>query len=443
MPKLVTWMNNERVGELTKQPNGAHTFKYSRDWMDNPHARPLSLSLPLQFGNITSDAVFNFFDNLLPDSPVVRDRIVKRYRARSKQPFDLLAEVGRDSVGAVTLLPEDEDVSAQRLTWETLSEKKLEAVLSAYKSDIPLGMIDGENDFRISVAGAQEKTALLKMGNTWCIPKGTTPTTHIIKLPIGEIKQPNATLDLSDSVDNEYFCLQLAKTLGFDVPNAEIITAGGMRALAVERFDRRWNADRSVLFRLPQEDMCQAFGLPSSLKYESDGGPGIAQIMTFLLGSSDALGDRDNFMKFQVFQWLLGATDGHAKNFSVFIQPGGSYRLTPFYDIISAFPVLGGAGIHVSDLKLAMSLNASKGRKSAIDKIQPRHLLATAKAVKFPQDRMLEILREFAEKVPQSLQAVRASLPDDFSQKVAETISSNVLRLHARLSGSLSQDRFS
>lgn len=443
MPKLVTWMNNERVGELTKQPNGAHTFKYSRDWMDNRHARPLSLSLPLQFGNITSDAVFNFFDNLLPDSPVVRDRIVKRYRARSKQPFDLLAEVGRDSVGAVTLLPEDEDVSAQRMTWETLSEKKLEAVLSAYKSDIPLGMIDGENDFRISVAGAQEKTALLKMGNTWCIPKGATPTTHIIKLPIGEIKQPNATLDLSDSVDNEYFCLRLAKTLGFDVPNAEIITAGGMRALAVERFDRRWNADRSVLFRLPQEDMCQAFGLPSSLKYETDGGPGIAQIMTFLLGSSDALGDRDNFMKYQVFQWLLGATDGHAKNFSVFIQPGGSYRLTPFYDIISAFPVLGGAGIHVSDLKLAMSLNASKGRKSAIDKIQPRHLLTTAKAVKFPQDRMLEILREFAEKVPHSLQAVRASLPDDFSQKVAETISSNVLRLHARLSGSLSQDRFS
>jgi serine/threonine-protein kinase HipA len=90
-----------------------------------------------------------------------------------------------------------------------------------------------------------------------------------------------------------------------------------------------------------------------------------------------------------------------------------------------------------------MSLNASKGRKSAIDKIQPRHLLATAKAVKFPQDRMLEILRELAEKVPHSLQAVRASLPDDFSQKVAETISSNVLRLHARLSGSLSQDRFS
>ena len=107
MPKLVTWMNNQRVGELTKLANGAHTFKYASDWLANRYARPLSLSLPLQVGKITSDAVFNFFDNLLPDSPIVRDRIVKRYRARSKQPFDLLSEVGRDSVGAVTLLPEN------------------------------------------------------------------------------------------------------------------------------------------------------------------------------------------------------------------------------------------------------------------------------------------------------------------------------------------------
>lgn len=96
-------------------------------------------------------------------------------------------------------------------------------------------------------------------------------------------------------------------------------------------FDRRWNTERTVLLRLPQEDMCQTFGLPSSVKYESDGGPGIAQIMAFLMGSSEALKDRYDFMKFQVFQWLIGATDGHAKNFSVFIQAGGSYRLTPFF----------------------------------------------------------------------------------------------------------------
>ena len=161
MPKLVTWMNNQRVGELTKLANGAHTFKYAAEWLASRYARPLSLSLPLQRGNITSDAVFNFFDNLLPDSPIVRDRIVKRYHAKSRQPFDLLSEIGRDSVGAVTLIPEDETVTCPIMAWEKLTEARLEEVLTAYKADIPLGMIREENDFRISVAGAQEKTALL------------------------------------------------------------------------------------------------------------------------------------------------------------------------------------------------------------------------------------------------------------------------------------------
>ncbi len=355
MPKLVTWMNNQRVGELTKLANGAHTFKYAPEWLASRYARPLSLSLPLQRGNITSDAVFNFFDNLLPDSPIVRDRIVKRYHAKSRQPFDLLSEIGRDSVGAVTLLPENETITRPIMAWEKLTEARLEEVLTAYKADIPLGMIREENDFRISVAGAQEKTALLRIGNDWCIPKGITPTTHIIKLPIGEIRQPNATLDLSQSVD-------------------------------------------------------------------------------ILMGSSEALRDRYDFMKFQVFQWLIGATDGHAKNFSVFIQAGGSYRLTPFYDIISAFPVLGGTGIHISDLKLAMGLNASKGKKTAIDKIYPRHFLATAKVLRFPEVQMHEILSDFARMIPAALDNVKTSLPTDFPENVVTAVETNVLRLHGRLS---------
>ncbi|GCX67751.1 type II toxin-antitoxin system HipA family toxin [Escherichia coli] len=434
MPKLVTWMNNQRVGELTKLANGAHTFKYAPEWLASRYARPLSLSLPLQRRNITSDAVFNFFDNLLPDSPIVRDRIVKRYHAKSRQPFDLLSEIGRDSVGAVTLIPEDETVMCPIMAWEKLTEARLEEVLTAYKADIPLGMIREEN--APVIAYSEQRSLLLCASNrdAKVIPKGITPTTHIIKLPIGEIRQPNATLDLSQSVDNEYYCLLLAKELGLNVPDAEIIKAGRVRALAVKRFDRRWNTERTVLLRLPQEDMCQTFGLPSSVKYESDGGPGIAQIMAFLMGSSEALKDRYDFMKFQVFQWLIGATDGHAKNFSVFIQAGGSYRLTPFYDIISAFPVLGGTGIHISDLKLAMGLNASKGKKTAIDKIYPRHFLATAKVLKFPEVQMHEILSDFARMIPAALDNVKTSLPTDFPENVVTAVETNVLRLHGRLS---------
>ncbi|HIF9306601.1 TPA: type II toxin-antitoxin system HipA family toxin [Photobacterium damselae] len=424
MQKLIAYMNGELVGTLEKHKNGAHTFQYDKNWLTNAVTRPLSLSLKLQLPAITSDAVINYFDNLLPDSPQVRDRIVARYKASSKQPFDLLKEIGKDSVGAIALLPPDRPYKKEPLSYEVLDNKKLETVLSAYKSDIPLGMLEEEEDFRISVAGAQEKTALLFVDEQWCIPKGNTPTTHIIKLPIGEIQQANATLDLKDSVENEYLCIKLARALGFAVPNVNIIQTDNIKALAVERFDRRWTKDRAGLLRLPQEDICQVFGMPSSIKYESQGGPGIAQIMELLMGSSNALEDRYNFMRFQVFQWLIGATDGHAKNFSIYIDKGGSYRLTPFYDILSAYPLLGGKGLNIRKLKLAMGLKATKGKKYEISKILPRHFLDTAKDVNFNQDTMQEIINEMKDALPKAMLQVSATLPKGFPEHIVSSINS-------------------
>ena len=429
MQKLIAYMNGELVGTLEKHKNGAHTFQYDKSWISNAVARPLSLSLKLQLPTITSDAVINYFDNLLPDSPIVRDRIVARYKASSKQPFDLLKEIGKDSVGAITLLPPELPYIKEPISYEVLENKKLESVLSAYKSDIPLGMLEEEEDFRISVAGAQEKTALLFVDGRWCIPKGNTPTTHIIKLPIGEIQQANATLDLTDSVENEYLCIELARAMGFAVPNVNIIKIDNIKALAVERFDRRWTKDKAGLLRLPQEDMCQVFGMPSSIKYESQGGPGIAQIMDLLMGSSNALEDRYNFMRFQVFQWLIGATDGHAKNFSIYIDKGGSYRLTPFYDILSAYPLLGGKGLNIRKLKLSMGLKATKGKKYEISKILPRHFLDTAKAVNFSQDTMQEIIDEMKDALTKAMLQVSTRLPEDFPKHIADSIFENTQKL--------------
>ncbi|PML13644.1 type II toxin-antitoxin system HipA family toxin [Vibrio breoganii] len=429
MQTLIAYMNGELVGILEKHKNGAHTFQYDKSWITNTHTRPLSLSLKLQIPPITSDAVINYFDNLLPDSSHVRDRIVARYKASSKQPFDLLKEIGKDSVGAIALLPPEQPYVKGPLSYDILDQRKLETVLSAYKSDIPLGMLEEEEDFRISVAGVQEKTALLFVEGQWCIPKGNTPTTHIIKLPIGEIQQTNATLDLKDSMENEYLCIELARAVGFAVPNIDIIKTDNIKALAVERFDRRWTKDRTRLLRLPQEDTCQAFGVPSSIKYESQGGPGIAQIMELLMGSSNALEDRYNFMRFQVFQWLIGATDGHAKNFSIYLDQGGSYRLTPFYDILSAYPLLGGKGLNIRKLKLAMGLKATKGKKYEVSKIQPRHFLDTAKAVNFSQDSMQEILDEMKEALPKAILQVSAELPDDFPKYIAESIFENTQKI--------------
>ncbi|MFC1235955.1 type II toxin-antitoxin system HipA family toxin [Vibrio sp. F74] len=429
MQKLIAYMNGELVGALEKRKNGAHIFQYDKSWVNNAKARPISLSLKLQLPPITSDAVINYFDNLLPDSPQVRDRIVSRYKASSKQPFDLLKEVGKDSVGAIALLPPDLPYKKEPLNYEVLDNKKLEAVLSGYKSDIPLGMLEEEEDFRISVAGAQEKTALLFVNGQWCIPKGNTPTTHIIKLPIGEIQQANATLDLKDSVENEYLCIALARALGFIVPNVSIIETDCLKALAVERFDRRWTKDKSGLIRLPQEDICQVFGMPSSIKYESQGGPSIAQIMALLMGSSNALEDQYNFMRFQVFQWIIGATDGHAKNFSIYIDKGGSYSLTPFYDILSAYPLLGGKGLNIRKLKLAMGLKATKGKKYEVNKILPRHFLDTAKAVNFNQDKMQKIMDEMKDALPKAILQVKANLPKDFPEHISDAIFENAKKI--------------
>ncbi len=433
MQTLIAYMNGETVGTLTKANNGAHIFQYDKSWIENNKARPLSLSLPLQLKSISSDAVINYFDNLLPDSPKVRDRIVARYKAKSRQPFDLLKEVGKDSVGAIALLPPGDAVLNDKISYEVLSISRLEEVLSAYKSDIPLGMLIDEDDFRISVAGVQEKTALLKIDDNWCIPKKSTPTTHIIKLPIGEIQQPHAVLDMSDSVENEFLCINLAKELGFSVPNVTIVETPNVKALAVERFDRRWNAEKTKLIRLPQEDTCQVFGLPSSVKYEADNGPGIEEIMKLLMGSSQALEDRDNFMRFQVFQWIIGATDGHAKNFSIFIQKGGSYRLTPFYDILSAYTVVGGKGLNIRSLKLAMGLTATKGKKYQIDKIYTRHFLDTAKSVGFSQDRMQEILDELAIELPKAIERLSNKLPENFPESISSPIFTQSLKMIKRL----------
>ncbi|WP_064609855.1 type II toxin-antitoxin system HipA family toxin [Photobacterium sp. J15] len=433
MKKLFTYMNNDLVGEFIKQSNGAHQFRYSPEWINSHRARALSLSLPLQYDKITSDSVINYFDNLLPDLPEVRAKIVARHHADSTQAFDLLSMIGRDSVGAITLLPPDAIQDVKKLEYEELSEERLERILSAYMSNAPLGMLEDDDEFRISVAGAQEKTALLRIGQTWCVPHGSTPTTHIIKLPIGEIRQPHATLDMKDSVENEFLCIELARELGFKVPEVEIVRAGKMKAIAVERFDRRWAKDSSWLIRLPQEDICQAQGKPSALKYESDGGASIKEIMALLMGSSNALQDRDDFMRFQVFQWIVGATDGHAKNFSIYLEQGGAYRLTPFYDILSAYPIVGGSGLNIRKLKLAMGLKASKGKKYQIDKIYARHFIATASDVGFSKERMSEILDDFVVALPAAIERLDKRLPENFPANIKKVIFEHSLARVKRL----------
>ncbi|MBW8186568.1 type II toxin-antitoxin system HipA family toxin [Shewanella nanhaiensis] len=423
MAVLDIYMNGYLVGELTKSTTGSHLFEYAPQWLDTQGSRPISLSMPLRKQVYKGDEVYNFFDNLLPDNIEVRNRIVARHNAQSTQAFDLLSKVGQDSVGALQLVPHGQaPFEVKKIEAKPLSDEALEKVLKGYQSDIPLGMLNDEDDFRISIAGAQEKTALLNLDGQWKLPIKATPTTHIIKLPIGDIQSHSYRIDMSDSVENEFLCMMIVREFGLAVPHCSIIKVGDIKALAVDRFDRKLSSDGQWIMRLPQEDFCQTLNVPPAKKYENHGGPGIEQIMPYLVGSTNADQDRLDFMKSQVLFWLLAATDGHAKNFSLFIDAGGGYRLTPFYDIISMYPVIGGKGLNIRDAKLAMGLKASKGKKYSIAQIFPRHFIQTAKAVGFDTDVMAAILIEIEDRVDEVIEKVWAQLPEDFPSHIRDSI---------------------
>ncbi|CAJ1766719.1 Serine/threonine-protein kinase toxin HipA [Aeromonas hydrophila] len=434
MANLAVYMNGYRVGTFTKTTSGAHQFQYRESWLAQPGSRPISLSMPLRHQPYRGDEAYNFFDNLLPDNMEVRNRVVARYQAASTQPFDLLSCIGQDSVGALQLVTEGHDVpDVRQIDYKALSDDELEQILTSYKSGIPLGMVREQEEFRISIAGAQEKTALLYLDDRWYLPLNATPTTHIIKLPIGKIESHSYSIDLSQSVENEYLCTLIAKEFGLPVPHCFMMQVGQVKALAVERFDRRYAADRSWIMRLPQEDFCQVLNVPSARKYENHGGPGITDIMKTLLGSATPEQDRYLFMKSQVLFWLLAATDGHAKNFSVFIEPEGRFRLTPFYDILSVYPVFGGRGLNRRDAKLAMGLASSKGKKYAIEQIFPRHFFRTAKAVGFERSAMEEILTELANSVDDVIERATQQLPAGFPDVISSTILEGLKARSARL----------
>ncbi|MFB0772890.1 type II toxin-antitoxin system HipA family toxin [Proteus cibi] len=411
-------MNGDLVGALYKNPDGRMSFQYAEKWLAESGSRAISLSLPLQHGHITGSAVYNFFSNLLPDSEVIINRIQARFQVKTDHPFDLLAAVGRDCVGAIQLYSPDVEIpSVMEIHAEPLDKKQIEELLDGYQT-APLGMKE-DVDFRISLAGAQEKTALLWYQGYWQRPQGSTPTSHIFKLPIGLIEHHN--IDLRESCENEWLCLCIAREFGFPVTNAELAVFGQKKVLIVERFDRKWSSAGNWLLRLPQEDCCQALGIAPALKYESHGGPSIEAIMQLLLGSRVALEDREIFFKSQILFWMLAAIDGHGKNFSLFIEPGTSFRLTPLYDVMSAFPIFATRGIEVQKAKMAMALQG-KYKQYHFSKIQPRHFISTAALVGFSEKMAAQLMFDMAEKTDAVIATVLTQLPADFPEHISNAI---------------------
>src|SRR6202453_692646 len=369
--RLRVFLNGRLVGQLRRAPSGATSFQYDANWLTWQHTMPVSLSLPLQEAAYTGAPVRAVFENLLPDNDELRRRIAARAHAEGTDAYSLLSAIGHDCVGALQFLPEDsEPTPAGMIDAVPVSEREIAAILDNLAT-APLGITDDES-FRISIAGAQQKTALLHWNGRWCKPRGTTATTHIFKPSIGKL--PNG-VDLTSSVENEYLCLKILDALGLPAAKAEIETFGDRRVLIVERFDRLWTGDQRLL-RIPQEDSCQALSVPPTLKYQSDGGPGITDILRMLRGSDEPLSDQRSFLKANIAFWLMGATDGHTKSFSVFLSPAGRFRRTPLYDVISAQPSVDSKQILWKQFRLAMAFGTK--RHYQIRQIAQRHFFQTA-----------------------------------------------------------------
>ena len=424
--ELNVWMNGELVGVWSRTRTGGHRLTYEETWLHSPRRRSLSLSLPIgPSREITGAAVSSYFENLLPENDNIRRRLSARFRTRNTEAFELLTAIGRDCVGAVQLLPPEMTPEGyDRVDGVPVNDAEVERLLRSVTAEPLPGMNEDSEEFRISIAGAQEKTALLCKQGKWFRPRGATPTTHILKLPLGLVGG-GLQLDMSESIENEWLCAQILRELGFAVAKTEMAVFGAQKVLVVERFDRQWMDERWIA-RLPQEDFCQALAVPPDRKYESDGGPGIEDALKLLSGSASPNADREQFLLVQLAFWLLAATDGHAKNFSVFLNAGDSYRLTPRYDVLSAWPVIGQGANSFSPQKarLAMGLRA-RNMHYRLREIRARHYreLAEKSGVPAVWDKMQELINN----VPPSLAAAEKRLAPDFPRILWERISNGML----------------
>jgi len=429
--QLYVYMNGIPVGILEQLTTGQLQFTYQNSWLSHEQSRPISLSMPLTEVSYKGGIVENYFDNLLPDSRTIRERIQIRFNAPSTKCFDLLSEIGADCVGAVQLLTKPQLNNTHKIIANPLNDHEIAKRLKGYKS-APLGM-EQNSEFRISIAGAQEKTAFLWHKKQWNEPLGTTPTSHIFKLPIGKIEHAN--MDLSESIENEWLCLKILEAYGLPTSHSRICKFENINTLVVERFDRLWSKGDKWLMRLPQEDLCQALGKPAGQKYESDGGPGIKDIMDILTGAIEAVTDRKTFMKAIFLFWILGAIDGHAKNFSITIEANGRYRLTPLYDVISAYPLAAKRQLEWKGLKMAMALKA-KNTHYQWSEIQLRHWFETAKICQFPEKQMQDIINEAFHPMDSVINTIQNTLPSTFPKNISESIFQGMKKVHSRITGS-------
>lgn len=419
--RLTVALNGRRVGHLDRASNGAVSFAYHSSWLDDERRSiPVSLSLPLREQRYTGAEVSAYFDNLLPDSYPIRSLIAEKVGADGTDAFNLLTKIGRDCVGALQFIRDDADIAPPGPPeGRPVGDDEIANIIRNL-AQAPLGIGgDVSDEIRISIAGAQEKTALL-WNDGWQVPRGVTPTTHILKPPLGKLP---SGLDMRQSIENEHFCLTLCRELGLETASSRIVHFEDVTALSITRFDRLKSKDGRLL-RMPQEDFCQALAVPWTKKYASDGGPAIDECMRLLDSSDEPDKDRFAFLKAQIIFWLIGAPDGHAKNFSVFLAPQGRFRMTPLYDVMSVQQQIFASQMNRKQFRLAMPVGNQ--RHYRIEDVMPRHFFQDATRTQMQEDLIADELERLVADALAGVERATQKMPDGFPGRVAEAIGKGV-----------------
>jgi len=384
--ELCVLLGGRQIGRVSRDRRGRLRFLYEPSWRADPEAVPLSLSMPLALSEHGHGPVEAFMWGLLPDNERVLDRWAKRFQVSARNPFALLSHVGEDCAGAVQfVLPEHlhklAGPGATEVVW--LKENEVAERLRALRADHS-SWRSARDTGQFSLAGAQPKTALLLVRGRWGVPSGRTPTTHILKPPID---------GLDGHAENEHLCLTLARELGMPAASSEVRSFDDEKAIVVERYDRIQGANGHPILRLHQEDFCQALAILPTLKYQNEGGP-TPQAIVNLLRASSSRPEEDvaRFVDALIFNWLIGGTDAHAKNYSLLLGEGGQVRLAPLYDLGSALPY---PDMDPRRIKLAMKL----GDTYRIRDVAPRHFRRLARLLELDAASVLTRATESAELV--------------------------------------------
>lgn len=393
MAELIALLDGNEVGRVRSDARGRLTFVYDNEWRNAEGAYPLSLSMPLAAEEHGPAAIQAFLWGLLPDNEQVLERWAKKFQVSARNVFALISNVGEDCAGAVQFVTPDRLEALKtgkddKIEW--LDEPELANRLQALREDHAAWRLPRDTG-QFSLAGAQPKTALVLKDNKWGIPSGRIPTTHILKPPTG---------NFDGHAENEHICLQLARELGLPAAETKVMRFENEIAIVVERYDR--HASGNDIIRVHQEDICQAMGILPTKKYQNEGGPTPSDVIELLRTySTDREADLETFVSALGFNWLIGGSDAHAKNYSLLLASGPHVRLAPLYDIASILPY-----DHVDQRKVKLAMKV--GGEYKLDQIALRQWQKFAREMRADADVVIATLISMAGQIPDLVNDIRA-----------------------------------